>query len=157
MRRVTSEVALALGVQLPLGIALGLVWAYLAPRPPAFWVNGLWAAESDLGFRAASDAWFAVLGAGAGLVVGLYLALRAAQDKPVVRLIWWLVGAMLGSAVAFLTGLLATGSMGVATEVGLEVSAAPLNLSSLGAALAWPVLAMAVTAMATALHALFSP
>ena len=156
MRRVTAEATLALGVQLPLGVAVGLAWAHLSPNPPAVWAGTVWAAESDFGFRAAADAWFAVLGAGVGLVVGIYLTLRARQSRPLSRLAWWLAGAMLGSGTAYLTGLLVTGSMGVATEVGQMVAAAPLNLTALGAGLAWPVVAMAVTALATALRALFA-
>jgi len=153
---VTGEAALALSVQLLLGVAMGVAWAYLSPRPPAVWVGTVWAAESDFGFRAAADAWFAVLGAGIGLMVGIYLTARAGWSGPLSRLAWWLIGAVLGSATAYLTGLLVTGSVGVATEVGQAVTAAPLNLTAIGAGLAWPVTAMAVTALVTALRALFA-
>ena len=152
----TNEATLALGVQLLVGVCLGLVWAHLAPRPPAVWATTVWASEADLGFGAGADAWFAVLGAGAGLAVGVYLTARAGQAKALSRLFWWLAGAALGSGTAYLTGLLATGSFGAVAEVGQAVPAAPLGLTSLGASLVWPVMAMAVTALASALHALFS-
>jgi len=149
--------AWALGVQLPLGGLLGLVWAYLSPRPPGIWADSLWIAESDLGYGAAADAWFGVLGAGAGLLVGMVLLALANRDQPFRRLFWWLVGALLGSGLMWLTGLVATDSLGTGPlEAGQSVAAVPLGVTSHGVLLAWPAVAMATCFLVGAVRALFS-
>ncbi|MCL2802733.1 MAG: hypothetical protein FWD29_02080 [Micrococcales bacterium] len=146
---------LALGSQGLAGLVLGQVWAYLAPQPQAFWTGTTWAAMYDVGFRAAADSLFAVLGLAAGLVVGFYLAAVANRVQPVRRLAWWLLGALVGSGLAYVTGMLVTGSFGPVPTTR-DLVRAPLGLDAYGVMLVWPVAAMLAPALATALRWLFS-
>ena len=97
-----------------------------------------------------------MLGASAGLLVGLFLWAVANRPKPLRRLAWWLLGAFGGSGLIWLTGLVVTGSLGLATPPdGETVPVVPLTITSPGVLLAWPALAMTTCALLGALRALF--
>ncbi|WP_418956539.1 DUF2567 domain-containing protein [Streptomyces tritici] len=147
-----------LGLSLPLGVAFGLLWLWLAPRIPlvsdgkaVFLQNS--EGESAIG----ADGTFALLGLGFGALAALLVFLwRRRGGVPLVLAL--AAGGLLGSAVAWGVGTLLGPTDDVvahARQVGKGVPFdAPLELNTLGALLAWPIAAMILH---LALTALFGP
>jgi hypothetical protein len=129
------------GTALVLGVAGGLLWPWLAPRQTFLITVAGPFPESELsaGRVVSADAWFAVMSAVAGLLLGLLAALSKSRRAPTV-----VVGAVSGSmfevAVMFVVGQ-------VVANHRLVLRWAPVggeNLPQRGLLVlqAWPVLAL---------------
>ncbi|WP_328722217.1 ABC transporter permease [Streptomyces sp. NBC_00247] len=136
------------------GVALGLLWLWLSPRIPLISDETAVYLKDGEGEEAiGADGTFALLGAGFGVVsaVVVYLLRRSGGIPTVVALAlggvlggllaWWL-GAALGPTSDVVAHAKAAGQ-GVAFD-------APLELHAKGALLAWPVAAMVVHLILTA-------
>ncbi|WP_240800396.1 MULTISPECIES: ABC transporter permease [Streptomyces] len=140
------------------GIALGLLWLWLAPRVPLI-SNGkaVFSADSEGEETAAVDGTFVLLALGFGVLSAavVFWFNRRGGIAVVVALA---LGGILGSVLAWGTGYLLGPEQDVvahARAVGRGVVFdAPLGLRAKGALLAWPLAAMIVH---LALTALFAP
>lgn len=131
-----------------LGVALGLLWLWLAPRIPLFTDGKAVYLKDPEGEEAiGADGTFVLLALGFGLVSGVvaFLCRRAGSTGAAVGLA---VGALLGSVVAWRIGVW----LGPPTDVVAAAKAAgtgktfgsPLELRSKAALLAWPIGAVLV-------------
>lgn len=157
-RRLSHDAVWALGAQVLAGVLLGWVWLMIAPRPPARWTGLFWYAETDTGFSAAQDVWFALLTAVPGLAVGVLLAWRSGRPGPIRRAALWLAGSALGATACWLTGAaLGAGLTAPAViEAGQAAAAAPLTLTSMGLLALWPFAAAAAFTLPLAARAAFA-
>ncbi|MGW6456933.1 DUF2567 domain-containing protein [Streptomyces sp. NPDC055078] len=144
--------------QVVAGLALGLLWLWLAPRVPLI-SDGTAVFRSDTEGEGAigADGTFVLLALGFGAVsAALVFLLR--RRGGMVLVIALAVGGLLASLVAWGTGAWLGPTDDVvaqAREVGRGVVFdAPLELNAKGALLAWPVAAMVVH---LALTAMFGP
>ncbi|MDR1799034.1 MAG: hypothetical protein LBR19_03990 [Bifidobacteriaceae bacterium] len=160
MRGLTGAPARALAPALGLmaaqalvGLALGYAWLRLAPRPQAYWTGYTWYSPEVTGFGAAQDVLFGALTVLPGLAAGVCLVLWAARPWAAVRTLLVLVGAAVGSGATWLVGALASHAWAGGWAVGDTVTA-PVNLTSPGVALLWPVLAALVPALVLSIRAL---
>ncbi|MCQ0022342.1 ABC transporter permease, partial [Streptomyces somaliensis DSM 40738] len=140
------------------GIALGLLWLWLAPRVPLVSDGeSVLLKESEAEHAVGADGVFVLLGLAFGALGALAVFLRHRQGGIAV-VVGLALGGLLGSALAWGTGTLLGPTHDVvarARAVGEGVVFdAPLELHAYGALLAWPAAAMAVH---LALTALFGP
>ncbi|WP_349816436.1 DUF2567 domain-containing protein [Streptomyces sp. MRC013] len=140
------------------GIALGLLWLWLAPRVPLVSDGrSVLLRESEAEHAVGADGVFVLLGLAFGALGALAVFLRYRQGGVAV-VAGLALGGVLGSVLGWGTGTL----LGPAHDVAAHARAvgegvafdAPLELRAYGALLAWPVAAMAVH---LALTALFGP
>ncbi|MDR2380179.1 MAG: hypothetical protein LBE08_03230 [Bifidobacteriaceae bacterium] len=134
-------------------MALGAVWALVAPRPSARWSGDIWVAADDLGFSAVQDVWFAGLMGVAGLALGCALTAWSGRPRSAWRIVWWLGGAVGASVLAAGAGAALTGGF-ASPEVG-ATAVAPVELTSLGLLALWPFVAALVVMLALAARGLF--
>jgi hypothetical protein len=137
--------ALAVGL---LGVALGLLWLWLAPRVPLVAVDGGVFLKDPEGEEAiGADGTFVLLALGFGVVTGTLAFLRSREGG--VGLVTGLaVGALLGSVLAWQLGVW----LGPDTDIAAAAKAAganktfdgPLKLQAKSALLVWPLLALLV-------------
>ena len=134
-----------------LGLPVGLAWWLLAPTAPVGALpTGTLLAPSAPELDAGQDGVLVLLGAGAGLVCGLAAVVRGGAS-PGARSLAVLLGCVLGSLVAWATGML-LGPVPVAEQVAADPGSAPLSpltVHAPGVLLVWPVVAAVV---ATAGH-----
>ncbi|KNB52676.1 hypothetical protein [Streptomyces caatingaensis] len=137
------------------GVLLGFLWLWLAPRVPLISDGKAVFLRSSEGEQAiGADGTFALLGLGFGAVSAtvVFLLRRAGGVGPVTGLA---VGALLGSLVAWRLGMWLGPTSDVvahARAVGKGVVFdAPLRLGAKGMLLAFPLAAMAVHLLLTAL------
>lgn len=140
------------------GVALGLLWLWLAPRVPLVSDGkAVYLKDSEGEQAIGMDGTFVLLGLAVGLVSGLvvFLLRRRGGVGVVVGLA---VGGVLGSLVAWRLGIWLGPTQDVvahAKDVGKDVTFdAPLELAAKGALLAWSLAACAVH---LALTAAFGP
>lgn len=137
-----------------LGLVIGVLWSVFAPN-----VRGV-VTESGVAVRGAQarqqfdvDGWFALLGAGAGLISAV--AFIRHRTRPVLSLITMVLGGMAGSAGAWRVGVMLGPGPVDARASGLDVGASvamPLALNAPGVLLVWPIAAaMGVVVAAAAL------
>ncbi|WP_246430314.1 ABC transporter permease [Streptomyces rectiverticillatus] len=150
--RQAAVVAAAVAVA---GVLLGLLWVWLAPRVPLISDGKAVYLKNSEGEQAiGADSTFVLLalgfGALSGAVVfllrrrgGLPLVIGLAAGSLVASVIAWRVGAALGPSTDVVAAARAAGR-GVVFD-------APLKLAAKGALLAWPLAAMAVHLVLTAL------
>ncbi len=135
------DVLVVLGCMLLLGALAGVVW-WLLVDPAQFTktAQGGAMAENDLGKRFNADAWFAVIGAAAGLVGGLVLSAWRSRD-PLLTSGLLLVGSLLAAGAMLLVGRLlgpdGTEAALRAASVGTKVPE-PLRIDTWLAVLGWP-------------------
>jgi hypothetical protein len=152
---ITAVIALA-------GVALGLLWVWLAPRVPLIGdvVDGNWVVyfgDTEGEQAVGVDGTFTLLAVACGLVSAVAVfAWRRRGGVPLVVALT--VGGLLGSVLAWRLGMFFGPSSDVlaqAKAAGKGVSFdAPLRLSAKGALLAWPLSALLVH---LGLTALFGP
>jgi Protein of unknown function (DUF2567) len=125
------------------GLFIGWLWADLAPRVPVIKVdNGFIYAEAEPEQAVAADGWFALLGAGAGLIFAI-LVWQLRRFRGVAMVIGLAVGSLLGAYLAwwigYRIGMSEFATAKAAAKVGDHLSA-PLNLriTDLTAAHWWP-------------------
>ncbi|MFG2719560.1 ABC transporter permease [Streptomyces sp. NPDC048416] len=140
------------------GVALGLLWLWLAPRVPLIADDKAVFLKDTEGEEAiGGDGTFILLALGLGVLsAGAVFLFRKSGGIPVVVAL--AVGALLGSVLAWRLGIWLGPQQDVvaaAKAAGKGVTFdAPLKLDAKGALLAWPVAAMAVH---LGLTALFGP
>ncbi|MGR8011112.1 ABC transporter permease [Streptomyces hypolithicus] len=151
-------VVLALTV---LGVALGLLWMWLAPRVPLISTDkAVFLENTESEEAVGADSTFALLALAFGAVsAAVVFWLNRRGGIPVV--VGLAVGALLGSLLAWGVGVWFGPTDDVvarAREVGQGVAFdAPLELGAKGALLAWPLAAMLVHLGLTALFGARDP
>ncbi|MEV0095655.1 hypothetical protein [Streptomyces sp. NPDC050738] len=150
-----AVVAVAVAV---LGVLLGVLWAWLAPKVPLVSDGkAVFLKNSESEEAIGADGTFLLLALGFGVVtaVAVFLFRRRGGIALVLGLA---VGGLLGAVLAWRVGLVLGPSddvVAAALKAGKGVTFdAPLKLAAKGALLAWPVAAMIVH---LALTALFGP
>ncbi len=144
-RAVGMDVATVLGAYLALGLVCGLLW-WLLVDPATFTkvADGGSMGELDLGKRFNGDAWYAVIGAVAGLASGVLLSWWRSRDLLLVTVLL-LVGACLAAAVMSMTGhLLGPGDPDAALAAAKAGGRVPVELEVTAKAsyLVWPIAAL---------------
>jgi MFS family permease len=130
------------------GIGVGLAWAAVAPPVSMAMtqVGPVPVSELDAGRVVAMDAWYAVLGGGAGLLLGAVLATVFLRHGAAM-VVALAVGACLAAALAYVAGSLAANGELVlrwGPDVPPETMlSAPLTLHAYGFLLVWPVAVLA--------------
>ena len=139
---VLRDVGVVLGVFLVLGLVTGLLWWVLVD--PATFTrvdDGGSMTEVELGKRFNGDAWYAVIGAVAGLVSGVWLTWWRSRDF-VLTTALLVVGAALAAAVMSVTGhLLGPGDSDTAlaaVKAGAQVPV-QLEVTAKASYLVWPI------------------
>lgn len=151
-REVTEALFCTLAVTV-LGVVLGLLWVWLAPRIPLFSDGKAVFLRDPEGEEAiGADGTFVLLALAAGAVTGVavFLARRRGGVGVVVGLA---LGGLLASVVAWRTGIM----LGPDTDVVATAKAVgegntfdgPLELRAKGALLAWPMVASIVHLLLT--------
>ncbi|MCK8680467.1 hypothetical protein [Streptomyces lichenis] len=141
-----------------LGVLLGLLWLWLAPRVPLISDGkAVFLRDTEGEGAIGADAVFALLGLGLGALsaAGVFWYQRRGGIPVVAGLaLGGLLGSLLGWGIGTLLGP-THDVAGHARELGAGVAFdAPLELKAYGAILAWPIAAMLVH---LALTALFGP
>ncbi|MEU6485151.1 DUF2567 domain-containing protein [Streptomyces sp. NPDC046887] len=154
---VRQGVLVALAVTV-LGVLLGLLWLWLAPRVPLISDGkAVFLRDTEGEGAIGADAAFALLGLGLGALsaAGVFWYQRRGGIPVVAGLaLGGLLGSLLGWGIGTLLGP-THDVAGHARELGAGVAFdAPLELKAYGAILAWPIAAMLVH---LALTALFGP
>jgi hypothetical protein len=149
---VGRDLLLVLGLFLVAGVLGGVLWSRVV-EPAQFTklANGGSMGEDQLARQFGSDGWFVVIGAGAGLLLGLLLSLWRSRD-PVLTTVLLVVGGGLAAVVAATVGhLLGPGSTSqalAAAKLGGKVaerldvgtgSHSGLGWETLPFYLSWPV------------------
>lgn len=149
-REVLAAVLWTLGLAV-LGVGLGLLWQWLAPRVPLFSDGKAVLLKDPEGEEAiGADGTFVLLALAFGAVSGLLVFARD-RSGGIGRLIGLTVGALAGSVVAWRFGVW----LGPTTDVVDAAKAAgagktfdgPLKLQSLQALLVWPFVGLLVHAV----------
>ncbi|MFC4497451.1 hypothetical protein ACFPA8_25290 [Streptomyces ovatisporus] len=131
-----------------LGVGLGLMWLWLAPRVPLVTVDGAVFLKDPEGEEAiGADGTFVLLAVGFGVVTGALAFLRS-RGGGVGLVVGLAVGALLGSVLAWRLGVW----LGPDTDLVAAAKAAgagktfdgPLKLQAKSALLVWPLLALIV-------------
>jgi hypothetical protein len=141
-----------------LGLVLGALWLWLAPRVPLISdATAVYLKDTEGEQAIGADGTFALLGLGLGVLTGAGVFLwRRRGGVPIV--VGLAVGALLGGVLAWRFGVWLGPTQDVAAhakELGKGVVFdAPLELKAKGALLAWPLAAMVVH---LALTGLFGP
>jgi hypothetical protein len=129
------------------GVVAGLVWPFLVPDVQLRMteVGPYPASEQDAGLLASMDGWYAVLGGGAGVMLGAVLGTVYLRHG-LVTVFALLVGGLVAAVVSFVTGsLVANGAVVLRWEPDLPMGAlapAPLTLRAWGFLLVWPIAAL---------------
>lgn len=149
-------VLVALGSVL-LGLAVGLLWLWLAPKVPLYADSkAVYLKDPEGEQRAAADGVFVLLGLGAGAATALtaFLPTRA-RGGGIAVAVGLAVGGLLGSVLAWRLGMALGPTRDMvahARQVGEgKVFYAALELGAKGALLVWPMAAMVVLLGLTAL------
>ena len=162
MARQVLYAAATAAVLTVLGLPLGWLWQAISPRvqyvvvkPTLFPVNG--ETVQPIG----TDARFALLGLGVGLVTGLAAYLLAGRLGSLAMLIGLAAGASAGSVLAWLPHHLSVDHLIHAKANGASVTIHP-DLGATGTIVAWPLVAVIVFALLESLdlsrrHALVGP
>jgi len=148
-------VLVALGSAL-LGLALGLLWLWLAPRVPLYADNkAVYLKDPEGEQRAGADGVFVLLALAAGVLTALvaFLITRR-RGSGVAVAVGLAAGGVLGSVIAWRLGVALgpdTDMVAHARQVGTgKVFEAALELGAKGALLVWPMAAMVVLIALTA-------
>jgi hypothetical protein len=150
-RRVTIEL---LVTSVLIGLVVGVVWPLVAPEVLVEVSDGNTALVPLQARRLFDvDAWFAILGACAGAVLTLVMFTRH-RHLPVTALTGLVAGGVVGSLVAWRLGaLLRPGALAPRVEDAADgpLLALPLDLEATGVLLVWPVVAVGIVLVLTAL------
>ncbi|NNG89849.1 hypothetical protein DEH18_08955 [Streptomyces sp. NHF165] len=155
VRRELRDAALVAVAVTVLGVLLGLLWLWLAPRVPLY-TDGraVYLKDPEGEESIGADGTFALLGVVFGVVTGLILFL--VRRRGGVGLVAGLaVGGLLGSVLAWRLGVWLgpeTDLVAAARAAGRNATFdAPLKLAAKGVLLAWPFAGLLVHLIATAL------
>jgi hypothetical protein len=138
-----------------MGIVLGLLWVWIAPRPTLVVRDGAAFYESAGKSGISMDMTFGLLGIAAGLVVGIVVAWWSRSGRATVSLgilIAAVGGAAAGSVVAWQLGMTVVGgvdsdgSVLVPELLNGETFVGPLELTALGVLGIWPLTVAVVLA-----------
>jgi hypothetical protein len=130
------------------GVVSGLVWPLLVPNVELRMteVGPYPASEHDAGLLAAMDAWYAVLGGVAGVLLGAVLGTLYLRHG-LITVLALLVGGVAAALASFVVGgLVANGAVVLRWEPDLPLGAsvqAPLTLRAYGFLLVWPIATLA--------------
>jgi hypothetical protein len=139
--------ALSALVVLVLGVALGLLWLWLAPRVPLVRVDeGVFLKDPEGEEAIGADGTFVLLAIGFGVVTGVLAFLRS-RAGGIGIIVGLAVGALLGSVLAWQLGVW----LGPGSDLAASAKAAgphktfdgPLKLQAKGVLLVWPFIALA--------------
>jgi MFS family permease len=146
--RTAGAVAVILLVLAVGGVGVGLVWAAVAPSVDMAMtqIGPVPVSELDAGRIVAMDAWYAVLGGGAGLLLGAVLATVFLRHGAAM-VVALAVGACLAAVLAYAAGSLAANGELVlrwAPDAAPEtLLSSPLILHAYGFLFVWPVAVLA--------------
>ncbi|MFF5204576.1 hypothetical protein [Streptosporangium sp. NPDC000396] len=127
------------------GAAAGLLWSFLAPRPPYVMSRqGPLLADPSTQALIAADGWFAVITGVLGLVCGAVGYGLSRRGRPLAVLLGLAGGGMLGGYLTLVVGQAVNlGEVSVAASgQGLSLVPGPLDLTAQGVLYAWPTLAV---------------
>jgi hypothetical protein len=152
-RRVATGLLVALAVA-ACGPVMGALWAWLSPRGLAVvGPGGVLVADTQSQAAIAADGYFAVLGLTVGLACGV-VAFLATRGRGVVAAVALAAGGCAGSVLAWWTGAwLGPEEVRIAAR-GADVGArleVPLEIGAPGVLLAWPIAAVSVLLVLTAM------
>ncbi|MFF4649044.1 hypothetical protein [Streptomyces sp. NPDC001380] len=142
--------ALAAAGSLLAGLAVGLLWLWLAPRVPLYAdTRAVYLKDPEGEQRAAADGVFALLGLGAGALCALTaFLLTRRRGGGVAVAVGLALGGLLGAVAAWRLGIAlgpTSDMVAHARQVGEgRVFDAALQLGAKGALLVWPMTAMVV-------------
>lgn len=157
-RSVVRTALTTLGFSVVLGVILGLLWMWLAPRPPlrvedgsAYFVD---LSNAGIGM----DMVFGLLAFGIGVVAaiaGLLLCRKAGIELIITQL----VGGLLGSVIAWQLGMKIVGGIDVNGDPDVsgysngQVIDGPLRIDSYGVLVIWAFVAVCLTTFIFAIRA----
>lgn len=155
VRRETRDAVLVALAVTVLGVALGLLWAWLAPRVPLYSDGRAVYLRRPEGEQAiGADGTFVLLALAVGAVVGT-VVFWCRRQGGIGLVVGLAVGGVLGSLLAWRLGVWLGPDTDLATlaqQAGKgETFDGPLELQAKGALLAWPFAALAVHLLFTAL------
>jgi hypothetical protein len=164
-RRYDLRTELLIGVALVggaavLGLLMGLLWHLVAPKVPLYAdTQAIYLLDPEGEQAISADMYFAMLGAGFGLLVGALAYWRSrAREGGVTVVVGLVLGGLLGSWIAMKLGVaMGPGSNIVATAKSVALGRtfyAPLTLTAKAMLLAWPAAALIAL---TVLTSLFTP
>jgi hypothetical protein len=155
VRREVREGAVCALIVTVLGVGLGLLWLWLAPRVPLITVdNSVFLKDPEGEEAVGADGTFVLLAIGFGVVTGLLAFLRS-RAGGVGIVVGLAVGALLGSVVAWRLGIW----LGPSSDLVASAKAAgpgktfdgPLKLQAKSALLVWPALGLLTHLLLTGL------
>ena len=143
-----------------LGLLMGLLWHLVAPKVPLYAdTSAIYLLDPEGEQAISSDMYFAMIGAGFGLLVGALAYWRSrAREGGLTVVVGLVLGGLLGGWIAMKLGVaLGPSSNIVATAKAVPLGRtfyAPLTLTAKGMLLAWPAAALIAL---TVLTSLFTP
>ncbi|GIH94947.1 hypothetical protein Psi01_55770 [Planobispora siamensis] len=143
--RYARDVAVTVLVLAVLGAAAGVLWSFLAPRPPYVVTDrGPLLADPSTQALIAADGWFALVTGVLGLVCGAVGYRLSHRTHPAVMPLALTAGGLLASYLAlWVGGAVNIGAVTVAAAgVQVPVVPGPLRLTAHGVVVAWPLFAV---------------
>lgn len=146
---VRTGLVIVLGSAL-LGVVVGLVWCWIAPRVPLYAdATSVYLKDPEGEQQAAADGWFAVLGAIAGVLVAALAYWRTRHREGGLAVpVGLTLGGLLGGWIAWQVGSALGPSKSLAADAKKvplgHVFDAPIDLHARAALVAWPVFALVV-------------
>ncbi|MER5318949.1 hypothetical protein [Streptosporangium roseum] len=128
-----------------LGGAAGVLWSFLAPRPPYVMTKqGPLLADPSTQALIAADGWFAVVTGVLGLVCGAVGYSLSRRGRPIAVVLGLAAGGLLGAYLTLVVGRAVNLGAQSVTAAGpaMTLTPGPLGLTAQGVMCAWPLLAV---------------
>ncbi|WP_433255691.1 hypothetical protein ACQPYK_15290 [Streptosporangium sp. CA-135522] len=128
-----------------LGVAGGVLWSLLAPRPPYVMTKqGALLADPSTQTLIAADGWFAVVTGALGLACGAVGYSLSRRGRPLAMVLGLTAGGLLGGYLTLVVGRAVNLGAQSVTAAGTSMTLipGPLGLTAHGVMCAWPMLAV---------------